>query len=144
MDFYKQFTLELRSESLVIIINKNIHLTNFLISIPIKPFLFDKDPRSPLGYQLQFIRFEPIGHMHESADIPNGNLIHEKFGMKNDQNCISMLNVLGDFAYPLIVERIESSEKLEKEMQNMRKMVTPEEYENVLQHLKRNSSAIKE
>jgi hypothetical protein len=37
MGFYEQFTHELRSESLVlIIINKNCHLTNFLISLPVK------------------------------------------------------------------------------------------------------------
>jgi hypothetical protein len=40
MHLYQQFALELRSDSLVIIINNNIHQTNFLISMPIETCLF--------------------------------------------------------------------------------------------------------
>jgi DNA-directed RNA polymerase len=52
--------------------------------------------------------------------------------------------VQGNIAFPFIKEKIEFSANLEKEILNMHKILTPEEFVNVLQSLKIDSPALKE
>jgi DNA-directed RNA polymerase len=100
-------------------------------------------PSSPLGYLLQFMKVERFGHMHD-GDILDSNLIYAKFGIKNDKGSLIKLMVQGNIAFPFIKEKIEFSANLEKEILNMHKILTPEEFVNVLQSLKIDSPALKE
>jgi hypothetical protein len=74
--------------------------------------------------------------MHQYADIPDGDLIYERFGITHDEGYMKILKIQGDSASKNIKKSIELAADLARETQNMYKVLTPEELENVLQYLK--------